>query len=427
MQKIRTSLVIIVFIILAESVMFAGGNPEKRDSPSTISWWTLSTGAGENDPRSDFNNLIAAEFEELHPDITINVQPMHVEAFKTEIQKVVQSGNPPDLFHSWGGYVMFEFARQGNLRDITYFVNSTLSKRINMESLGVYSYAGSFYGAPYDMGAVVMWYNRSIFDAAGVSVPRSWEDLLSAVSSLKNAGYVPIALGAKDRWPIHFWWVYLAMRLGGASAINDAYGGSGSFADEPFIEAGRKFRELVAMNPFQDGFENDSYDRQAGLMGDGKAAMELMGQWAPSVAQNNAATGSAISNLEIFPFPEVEGGTGLRTDVMGGGNGYILGKDAPDETLEFLNYFLGESVQLRQAASQGIIPVDREAAARQRGNVAKIAEIISKAGYYQLYFDQFLPLTVGEALNDASLKLLTGEFSAEQTAAILESAWQNSK
>ena len=49
----------------------------------------------------------------------------------------------------------------------------------------------------------------------------------------------------------------------------------------PFVEAGKKLQELIALKPFQDGFLGATYGDEATAMGNGKAAMELMGQWAP--------------------------------------------------------------------------------------------------------------------------------------------------
>ena len=37
---------------------------------------------------------------------------------------------------------------------------------------------------------------------------------------LKDAGITPIAVGAGDKWPAHFWYSYLMVRLGGADAMN---------------------------------------------------------------------------------------------------------------------------------------------------------------------------------------------------------------
>ena len=73
--------------------------------------------------------------------------------------------------------------------------------------------------------------------------------------------------------------------------------------------------------------------------GNGKAAMELSGQWAPSDQAANSADQKGLGeNLAMFGFPAVEGGAGAATDVVGGGNGFAIGKNAGAEAVDFVKY-----------------------------------------------------------------------------------------
>ena len=54
-----------------------------------------------------------------HPNVTIEITVLENEAFKTKLTTVMQSGEPPDIFQSWGGGVMNEYANAGLLKDIT--------------------------------------------------------------------------------------------------------------------------------------------------------------------------------------------------------------------------------------------------------------------------------------------------------------------
>ena len=69
--------------------------------------------------------------------------------------------------------------------------------------------------------------------------------------------------------------------------------------------------------------------------------MDLMGQWAPGRIPTHGGV-ETVQDLpwEIgwFPFPAVEGGAGAPTEVIGGGDGFAVGKDAPPEAVEFLEY-----------------------------------------------------------------------------------------
>ena len=83
----------------------------------------------------------------------------------------------------------------------------------------------------------------------------TWDGFLASVQKIKDAGITPISLGGQDKWPAHFYWSYLVVRLAGQDAFNAARSGDGDgFADAPFVQAGQMFLDLVAMEPFQDGF-----------------------------------------------------------------------------------------------------------------------------------------------------------------------------
>jgi len=433
MIKAMRTLFLTALFLISGTLVFAGGSQEKemaKDEGVTFTWWALSGGGGADDPRENVRRDMIAEFEASHPGVHVDLVMLENEAFKQKVQVAIQAGNPPDLFHSWGGGVMIEYAEAGMLRDITDVVKNDLSKRIGAGALGVYGNAGHYYGAPYDMGAVGLWYNKDIFKEVGVSEPKTWDDLLSIVPKIKAAGYVPISLGAGDKWPAHFWWVYLAMRFGGKEAFDKAYNGTGSFADAPFVKAGEALMQLIKLEPFQTGYLGATYDDEASQMGNGKAAMELMGQWAPAVEAANSVSGNGIgSSLAWCSFPAVSGGAGKLTDVMGGGGGYILGKNAPDEAVEFLKFFLTKDNNIDMVNTEGSIPVvaGAESALAGNDNAVKMVAAIAAADYYQLYYDQFLPPAVGEGVKDAVASLFAGMSTPAECAASIQSVWEDSK
>lgn len=435
MKKVLMFGVLLASMLAATTWLFASGQQAQSGQDAglkqvKITWWALSGGGGADDPRETFRRQLIAEFEKDHPNVKIDLVMLENEAFKQKVQVAVQAGTPPDIFHSWGGGVMVEYAKAGALKDITSFVQSELMPIIGKGALEVYGYEGKFYGSPYDLGAVGLWYNTEILKQAGVSVPKIWDDLLAAVPKIKAAGYVPIALGAGDRWPAHFWWVYLAMRLGGKEAFDKAYGGTGSFKDAPFVQAGELLLQLKKLEPFQTGYLGATYDNQAAVMGNGQAAMELMGQWAPAVQEANSTSGKGIGDaLGWAPFPAVASGKGKLTDAMGGGNGYVIGKNAPPEALEFLKFFLKKENNQQFVKLEGSIPVVKgaEEALKESKNAMAIAKAVANAEYYQLYYDQYLPPAVGEAVKDAVVGLLAGKLNPSECAAAIDDAWQKER
>jgi raffinose/stachyose/melibiose transport system substrate-binding protein len=290
--------------------------------------------------------------------------------------------------------------------------------------LELYGRDGEYYGVPWTWGAVGLFYNKALFEQAGLdpeAPPATWDEFLAAVQTLQDAGIVPISLGEGDRWPGHFWWVYLAIRLGGQDAFLAAYNRDGAFTDEPFVQAGEHLQQLIDLQPFPEGFLGLAYGDQAGMMGDAEAAMELMGQWAPAVQVGSSESGGIGEDLGWFPFPVVEGGMGNPDDVLGGGDGFAVGANAPDETVDFLRFITSEEAQ-RRGAEIWIVPTvaAAEDAVTDDPIMGRIVEARNSAPYFQLYYDQFLPPAVGAAVLDATEGLFAGTTSPEDAAALIE-------
>lgn len=399
--------------------------PAPTEAPTTaadkvkVVWWHIST----DDKAKAYWQSLADAYMADHPNVAIEITVLDNEQFKQKLATVMQSGEPPDLFQSWGGGVMNAYAEGGLLKDITSDIEGEWKDSFAPGPLAVYSYNGKQYGVPWDMGMVGFWYNKALFAQAGIDAPpKTWSELLDAVKKLKAAGITPIALGGKDKWPGHFWWVYLAVRLGGQPAFDKAYSRSGSFADETFVKAGEKLKELIDLEPFEDGFLGLGYNDQAALMGNGKAALELMGQWAPGAEAGNSENKTGIGeDLGFFPFPTVEGGVGESSDAMGGGNGIAVGKNAPPEAVDFLHYLTTADHQ-RAMAEQGLaVPVVKGAEDGIKDPMLKeVQSTLGQAKYFQLYYDQYLPPAVGDAVKDATEGLFAGTLSPEEAAQMIE-------
>jgi len=413
----------VLLLVLVLSVLAALCScKEKAKEQVTVTFWHLDT-------QDDFKATWQAQadaFMAANPHVKIEITVLENEAFKQKVATMMQSGNPPDLFRNWGGGVMNEYAKAGLLKDITADLKKDgFSDTIAEGPLGVYSYNGKVYGVPYTMGAVGIWYNKKIFKENGIEPFQTWGDLLAGCKKLKAAGITPIALGGNDKWPGHFWWVYLAVRVGGKEAFDKAYSRQGAFTDPAFVEAGKKLKELVDLDPFQKGYLGATYNDQASLVANGKAAMELMGQWAPSVqAQNTEDKKGLGDDLGFMPFPAVEGGAGKITDAMGGGDGYVVGKNAPKEAVEFLKFFMsGDNYKALYDSPISILPTVKGTDSLVTNPQDKlVAETTAKAEYYQLYYDQYLPPAVGEAVKDATQGIFAGTKTPEESAAMIENA-----
>jgi raffinose/stachyose/melibiose transport system substrate-binding protein len=411
-----------ILLLLTSLLLVLSFSAVSAQDPVTIRWWHIST----NENEAAYWQSLADAFTADNPHVTIEITILENNAFKERLVTVMQSNDPPDLFQSWGGGVLWTFAENGLVRNIAPELEGEWKDSFAAQAaLELYGQNGEYYGVPWTWGAVGLFYNKALFAEAGLdpeAPPTTWEEFLAAVQALKDAGITPIALGEGEKWPGHFWWVYLAIRLGGQDAFLAAYNREGSFADEPFVQAGEYLNQLIALQPFPEGFLGLGYGDQATLMGNGEAAMELMGQWAPAVQRGNSASGEGIGDdLGWFPFPVVEGGAGNPDDVLGGGDGFAVGANAPDETVAFLQ-FLTTPENQRTGAEIFITPVVNGVEDVYEDNpiTTAIVEARNSAPYFQLYYDQFLPPAVGEAVNDAVETLFAEAATPEEAAAAIE-------
>lgn len=378
-------------------------------------------------------NSIAADFMAANPDIKVELPFLENEAFKAKLTTLLQSADAPDVFHSWGGGVFYEQAAAGVLRPIEDVLSE--EAKANVGTAGVSAFTapdGHLYGVARDVSEVVLWYNKTLFEQAGVD-PASmstWEGFLAGVQAFKDAGITPIAIGAKDKWPAHFWWSKLVIRLAGQEGFEAAARGEGDgFAGEDFVKAGEYFLELAALDPWQEGFLAADYGSASGQFGDGLAAMHLMGDWDYGAMKDNSANKAGIPDAElgILPFPTIEGGKGDPTDTLGGLGGVLFSKNASDAAIKWIEFFNNAENQAKYAKEAYYIPIAKGAADGMTNPFkAQIAQNIGNAHWHANFFDQALGPNVGGVVNDVSAELAGNAISAEEAAELIKEAVDDS-
>lgn len=413
-----------LFVLGASCLFMTGCNKSNKSSEKVISFWHLDT----TDEQQAAWRQIADNFEAKHPGVKIEITVLENEAYKQKVATVIQSGNPPDIFRSWGGGVMIDQAQAGMLRNLNGMLDSGEIAKIGKGAMGVYAYDGVQYGAPYSLGTVGLWYNKKIFEECGLTPADfdTWSKFLKSCDVIKAHGYAPVALGGADKWPGHYWWTYLAQRLGGQEDFLAAYNGTGAFNKGSFLKAMEMLKEFADTEPFQQGFQANTMVEECALVADRKAAMDLMGQWAPSTGRDNSADRKG-DPYGYMSFPAVEGGKGLLSDTQGGGDGYIIGKNAPDEAVEFFKSFYEPENYSIICSKLNACPVIPGYEDLIDDNMKVVAQAVKAAGYYQLYYDQFLPTAVGEDIKDATAGLYAGTLTPQQAVDKIQASWEANK
>jgi raffinose/stachyose/melibiose transport system substrate-binding protein len=415
-------------VAAAAAVLVAGcggGDDDSSDSaaskssgggPVTIDWWHIQN----NDPMKSIWQEAATQYMADHPNVKINITVLENEAFKSKLTTTMQGGKPPDMFQSWGGGTLKEQADAELIQDVSAPTKDWIGE-LNPAATGLYQIDGKQYGVPFNLGMVGIWYRKSLFEKAGIDgPPATWSEFLTVVQQLKDAGITPLAVGEKDKWPGMFWWANLSLRIAGKDAMAQA-GEDGSFDSPLFVKAGEELKKLIDMKPFQDGFLAAPWDGaggEAAQIGNGRAAMDLMGQWAPSTFAANTKDGDTVlSDLGWFPFPMVDGGAGQEGEQFGGGDGFAFGKDAPPEAVDFARFLVSPEVANKAGASGGILPVMKGTESSVTDpNMKAVLDERAQSDFVQLFLDQAYAPAVGQAVNDAVQGLFAGKSSPQDVA-----------
>lgn len=233
------------------------GSGSAADGKVTFAWWNIAT----TEPGKSLFPQISSAFTAAHPNITIKTTSLENEAFKSKLTANTSSGKLPDVFQTWGGGVLRQQIDAGLVEDLTEALG--WSSELTPVSLQAYQFEGRTYGVPYDVGMVGFWYNKKLFAQAGITAsPATWAEFLEDVKKLKAAGVTPIALAGKEKWPGHYYWAYLAMRVAGLPALQQA-ATTKDFTGAGFVQAGTHLKELVDLQPFQTGFLGAGYSTPA--------------------------------------------------------------------------------------------------------------------------------------------------------------------
>ncbi len=401
----------------------ASGGGSGKSGPVTLTWWNNATA---NPLKGVYLAAIKA-YHASHPNVTITDVPIQNEQFTTKMPLALQSDDPPDIFQQWGGGQEATQIKSGKLEDLSKAV-SGLIHQLGPAAAG-WQVNGQQYGIPYDLHMVGFWYRKDLFAKAGISgPPATLAQLDTDVTKLKAARIVPIAVGSKDRWPDAFYWDYFAVRECSITTLKTAV--KAISANYPcFMKAGDDLKTFMATKPFQTGFLGTPAQvgagSSAGMVANGKAAMELQGDWDPGVMSALATSKSFMSNLGWFPFPAVSGAPGSGTALLGGGDGFSCTTTAPEPACaNFLTYLDSQPVQEKLVSTADVgLPANPAAApALTLPSEKQILQLSQQAPYVQNYFDIAYPTNVGQALDNAVADFFAGQGSPATIVTAIDQA-----
>lgn len=418
-MKARKTLAVPAVLLLGALGLSACGSGGGDDSGSggdgtvEMTFWHNST---TGDGKAYWEDTVAA-FEEANPGVTITVQSIQNEDMDGKLQTALNSGDAPDIFMARGGGKLADVVEAGQAMDLTDQIDDATREAVGDAALSAFTVDGKVYGMPTSVLPGGIYYSKDLFAEAGITeTPTTFAELDEAVTKLKAAGISPIALGAKDAWPAAHWYYFFALRECSQETMDTA-AKEMSFDDPCWTAAGEDLEEFAGTEPFNEGYLTTTAQQgagsSAGLIANHQAAMELMGAWDPGVIASLTPDQKPLADLGWFPFPEVEGGDGDATAMMGGVDGFSCSAEAPPECAEFLNFFMQKEYQEGYAEAFVTLPASKEA----QGVVTDpaLTDVLASyndAAYVTVWLDTMFGQNVGNALNAGVVEMLAGNGDA---------------
>lgn len=435
----RKTLTALLAVSMATSLLVActktaetGGKAGDSGAKTTIKFWYSANDADPKDTHYKWVKDTIDQFQTANPNI--KVEPTVVsngDQYLNKISAEMAANNAPDIFQTWMSGRLEPFVKANRVYPLNEVIDqdAEFKKLLNTNNLDTATFNGKVYALPNAMTAEVVFYNKAIFDKYKLAVPKTWDELMNVIKTLKSNGVVPFALGNKDPWvgSIPFMGIY--QRLYGNKGIYEdvMMKQQAKWTDPSFVEAGKKLVELKNAGAFPDNFNGISSLEGNAMFNGEKAAMFFMGTWI--LTEANAKLGD---KLGFFNFPSIPGGKGNMADdfIVNKDEGYAISnasknKDAAIKLLKFL--FSKErqaaNAELGQLIPTVNIPYDKS---KIPAITNELNETLTKVKNSMLPWDNPLGQNIGKEFNLTTQAILGGaniEESFKKLQTVSEKAW----
>jgi glucose/mannose transport system substrate-binding protein len=225
------------------------------------------------------------------------------------INRIV-GGNPPTAMQFNTGKQFDELVANDLLRDLDDLATQEHWQKVLPEAiLKAITRDGKVYAVPVNIhGQNWLWYNEKIFADAGLEPPKGFADLIALGPKLEDAGAIPLAQGGQP-WQERLLFNAVLLEEAGPDIYRKVLSGGDPEAvrSDGFRKAAETFGELRGL--VDEGSPGRNWNDATNLVITGKAAVQMMGDW---------AKGEFIAAGQT---PDKEYGC----TVLGGG--YVMGGD----------------------------------------------------------------------------------------------------
>lgn len=324
-----------------------GGSNSSSDGSSSSSGSSsgaLTVAIWDSNQEPGLSEILADFTEET--GIETQIQVITWDEYWTLLSAGAQGNSMPDVFWMHSNEAE-RYMSNGMLLDLTdRIAESDLIDPANYpeDIVELYTYDDKYYAVPKDVDTIALWYNKTMFDEAGLEYPTAdwtWDDLYAAAEALTTDEHYGFGSSATNNQAGYYNLIY---DMGGY-VINDDKTASG-WDDPKTIEAMQFYERMIqnGLMPSQQVMA-EAADESV-LLGAGTIAMTTMGSWMIAACKSNDYI---QENCDCVELP-MDATTGNRISIYNGlGWAASANTSKPDEAWQLIEYLGSEDAQIKQA------------------------------------------------------------------------------
>jgi multiple sugar transport system substrate-binding protein len=347
----------------------ASGNP----TSGSITWWASPITTSGPDPRT----VLISAFEKKYPNIHVKLisAPNDTDTNRATLTTQISGGGGPDVFM---GDVIWpaQFGAHQLAAPLSKALPSSYWKTFAPGLVDGATYKGEVYGAPFFEDQGFLYYRKDLLQANGLSVPKTWEDLVTDAKTVQGKGQVQdgyVFQGADYEGATCNYMEFLADA--GGTVLNKA--GDKSTLDSSAATKALSFEQSLVNDGVSPKAESTFQETQAMNTFDAGNSLFLR-NWDYAYATSQASGSQVIGKVGVAPMPTFSGKSTPGYSNIGGWNLYVnphTKNEAAD--LTFIKWMTGDTAQKILATQFTQIPTNE--AVRTDPSVTKTNAVLAAA------------------------------------------------
>ena len=296
---------------------------------------------------------VVEAFQAAHPEITVEFQLLPYADYFTSLKTWIAGGTAPDVASLDLGMLQ-EMAAAGSLSDLNPLIQSDGYdlNQYYQSTLDMFQNNGGQYGLPASYSNVVLYYNKSLFDAAGLSYPDDTMDWATFMEYNKKLTQDTNGDGSIDTFGTsRLWWPYYMLMTGATPFNADAT--QCTLTDQAAIDGFQAMVDLTLTDKVAPSANDLAAQDDWHMFEAGRIAMYPIGPW--SITEFNDVIKDFDWDATTLPI----GPTGKKaTFLFGNAYSVLSSSEQQDAAFEFLKFVTGpEGDQIRQDSGFEIAPI----------------------------------------------------------------------